>query len=250
MAKIVSIHSFRRGVGKSILAANIAMLASKEGKKVGVVDADLQLPGLHVLFGFDEEKMEFRFNDFLKCRCSIEKTVYDLTARYPDIAGKIYIIPASTQLTEIAQSLREVYDIHTINQGFSEVINFLGLDLLVLDTSAGITEDTLTFLALSDILVVVLQPDEHDFQGTAVIVDIARKLEVPKILLVTNMVAHTYDLDNVKNEVERTYECESGAVLPLSEDMAALANGEIFSRLNPDHPISVSLRQMTERLLA
>ena len=56
MGKIVSIHSFRGGTGKSNTTANLAAQAALRDKRVGVVDTDIQSPGIHVLFGLDEKK--------------------------------------------------------------------------------------------------------------------------------------------------------------------------------------------------
>ena len=56
MAQIVSVHSFRGGTGKSNLTANLAVLTALQGKRVGIVDTDVQSPGIHVLFGFDEDR--------------------------------------------------------------------------------------------------------------------------------------------------------------------------------------------------
>ena len=52
--KIVSIHSFRGGTGKSNTTANLASQVALAGKRVGIVDTDIQSPGIHVLFGLDE----------------------------------------------------------------------------------------------------------------------------------------------------------------------------------------------------
>ena len=49
--KIVSIHSFRGGTGKSNTTANLASQVALTGKRVGIVDTDIQSPGIHVLFG-------------------------------------------------------------------------------------------------------------------------------------------------------------------------------------------------------
>ncbi|MHC5725535.1 MAG: P-loop NTPase, partial [Nostoc sp.] len=57
MSQIVSVHSFRGGTGKSNLTANIGATIALHGKRVGIVDTDIQSPGIHVLFGLDEEKM-------------------------------------------------------------------------------------------------------------------------------------------------------------------------------------------------
>jgi MinD-like ATPase involved in chromosome partitioning or flagellar assembly len=65
MAKIVSIHSFRGGTGKSNTTANVATLLSLMGKRVGVIDTDIQSPGIHILFGMTGESVNVALNDYL-----------------------------------------------------------------------------------------------------------------------------------------------------------------------------------------
>ena len=64
MAKIVSIHSFRGGTGKSNVTANLATLIARAGYRVGIVDTDIQSPGIHVPFGLDES-IKYTLNDYL-----------------------------------------------------------------------------------------------------------------------------------------------------------------------------------------
>ena len=71
--KIVSIHSFRGGTGKSNTTANLAAQVALAGKRVGVVDTDIQSPGIHVLFGLDEDKMGKTMNDFLHGKATIRE---------------------------------------------------------------------------------------------------------------------------------------------------------------------------------
>ena len=49
MGKIISIHSFRGGTGKSNLTANLATNVALMGNRVGIVDTDIQSPGIHTL---------------------------------------------------------------------------------------------------------------------------------------------------------------------------------------------------------
>jgi septum site-determining protein MinD len=65
MPQIVSIHSFRGGTGKSNTTANLAAILAQQGARVGVVDTDIQSPGIHVLFGLHEEKIAYSLNDYL-----------------------------------------------------------------------------------------------------------------------------------------------------------------------------------------
>ena len=58
VTKLIAIHSFRGGVGKSNLTANIAALLAAGGRRVGVIDTDIQSPGIHVLFGQAGQKFD------------------------------------------------------------------------------------------------------------------------------------------------------------------------------------------------
>src|SRR5437764_11354338 len=80
MSTIVSIHSYRGGTGKSNLTANLASSLVQQGRRVAVVDSDIQSPGLHVLFGMDPQQMDLTLNAYLHARCSIEQAAYDVTS--------------------------------------------------------------------------------------------------------------------------------------------------------------------------
>ena len=85
MAKIVSVHSFRGGTGKSNAAAILASLLAKEGKRVGVVDTDIASPGIHVLFNFDETELVHSLNDHLWGKCFIQETARDVSGQFGGI---------------------------------------------------------------------------------------------------------------------------------------------------------------------
>ena len=80
MPTIVSVHSFRGGTGKSNVTANLSTLLAAGGRRVGVIDTDIQSPGIHVLFGLDESTMTHSLNDYLWGKCPIEQTAHDVTA--------------------------------------------------------------------------------------------------------------------------------------------------------------------------
>ena len=80
MSTIVSIHSFRGGTGKSNLTANLASSMVQQGKRVAIVDTDIQSPGIHVLFGLDQANMGRTLNDYLYGHCPIEEVAHDVTS--------------------------------------------------------------------------------------------------------------------------------------------------------------------------
>ena len=98
MSAIVSVHSFRGGTGKSNTTANITALLAAEGRRVGVIDTDIQSPGIHVLFGLDEEQMLHSLNDYLWGKCDIKQTAHDVTPKLgPGNQGKVFLIPRASK---------------------------------------------------------------------------------------------------------------------------------------------------------
>lgn len=250
MYKIVSVHSFRGGTGKSNTSANVATVLAMEGRRVGVVDTDIQSPGIHVLFGFDVAAVQHSLNDYLWGKCAIGETAYDLTPTMEKpVAGKVFLIPSSIKAGEIARVVREGYDVGLLNDGFHDLIEQLDLDVLVIDTHPGLNEETLLSIAISDSLAVVMRPDSQDFQGTGVTVEVARKLDVPHMVLVVNKVPPIFSEDEVRERVEQTYNCEVAAVMPHSDEMMMLASDGIFVLRYPDHPITQKFKVLTAALM-
>jgi septum site-determining protein MinD len=251
MSKMISIHSFRRGTGKSNVTANIAALLAAEGRRVGVIDTDIQSPSLHILFGLDEEEATCSLNDYLWGKCDIEQTAHDVTPRLDaGIKGQVFLIPSSTQVSEITRVLREGYNVGLLNDGFRKLVEGLGLDVLMVDTHAGLNEETLLSIALSDALAIILRTDQQDYQGTGIMVEVARRLDVPRMVLIVNEVPSAFDAAKVRLKVEQTYNCEVAAVLPFSDDMMALASGGIFALRYPDHPLTATFKHIAARLVA
>ncbi|HEY7908282.1 MAG TPA: MinD/ParA family protein, partial [Thermomicrobiales bacterium] len=169
MSLIISVHSFRGGTGKSNTTASLAALLAQDGRRVGVIDTDIQSPGIHVLFGLDEEEMKYALNDYLWGDCTIEQAAVDVTERLgPSIKGRIFLIPSSLKAGEIARVLREGYDMGLLSDGFQELVSGLSLDVLLIDTHPGLNEETLLSIAISDALALIMRPDSQDYQGTGV----------------------------------------------------------------------------------
>ncbi|MFD3166973.1 MinD/ParA family protein [Herpetosiphon sp. NSE202] len=250
MSKILSIHSFRGGTGKSNTTANLASLIAATGRRVGVIDTDIMSPGIHVLFGMDDASMKYSLNDYLWGKCEIKQAAYDVSSKVKGLtAGQIFLIPSSIKAGEIARVLREGYDVGLLNDGFHRLVEELKLDVLLIDTHPGLNEETLLSIAISDALIIILRPDSQDYQGTGVTVDVAHKLDVPQLFLLVNKVPTSFNFAEVKARVEKTYNAEVAAVLPHSDEMMTLASSGIFVLQYPDHPLSQSLRAVANRLV-
>jgi MinD-like ATPase involved in chromosome partitioning or flagellar assembly len=255
MSTIVSIHSFRGGTGKSNLVANLAATMAIGGNNVGIIDTDIQSPGIHVIFGLDEDKMTRSLNDYLWGHCHLKDAAYDVSSilkangrQTTATNGSLYLIPSSIKAGEIARVLREGYDVGRLNDGFQEIVDSLNLDYLLIDTHPGLNEETLLSIAISDVLVIILRPDRQDFQGTAVTVDVARKLQVPQMLLVVNKALPALNPDALRQQVEETYNTSVAGIIPLSEELVQLASSDIFCLDYPDHPFSQTVTKIARQI--
>ena len=249
MAKIISVHSYRGGTGKSNITANLAVCLASAGKRVAVVDTDIQSPGIHMLFGVKDTSELRTLNDYLAERCRVGETAVEVTPdAINETKGRIWLVPSSLQAGEIAKVLREGYNVGLMNDGLQDLIDELVLDYLLIDTHPGLNEETLLSIAISDVLVVLLRPDRQDFYGTAVTVEVARKLEVRQLVMVLNKVLPTVIARGFLDEVTRAYGAPIFGVLPEASEILELGSSGLFTLQFPDHPLSEEIRQLATRL--
>ena len=247
LARIFSVHSFRGGTGKSNTSASLAVIFASRGLRVGVIDTDIQSPGLHVLFGLKGSEITHSLNDYLWGKSTIAETAHPVLEG--QLSGQIYLIPSSVRPDEIVQVLRQGYDMRKLTAAFRDLSAELNLDILLIDTHPGLNEETLFSLAISTAVLIVLRPDQQDYEGTGVTVDIARSLEVPRILLLVNKAPGDYDASQLKQSVQQTFNCEVAGVLAHDDEMLKLGSREVFVLHHRDHPISRSLEAVADRLM-
>ena len=250
MPKVVSIHSYRGGTGKSNFTANLSTTVALQGYRVGVVDTDVPSPGIHNLFCLEPEQMVKTLNNYLWGEIPIEEAAYDVSANVGvEGAGKLFLIPSSVKADNIARILKDGYDVKLLNNGFRRFVKALELDYLFIDTHPGLSKETFLSIAISHILILILRPDKQDYQGTAITVDVARQLKVRKMLLAINKAHSKLNLAALKQKVEETYGETVAGVFPLSEDLVQLASEGVFCVKYPDHPISQEFRKVAQQII-
>ncbi len=251
MSKIIAIHSYRGGTGKSNLTANLVTAVALAGKRVAVIDTDIQSPGIHNIFDLDRGKIEQTLNDYLWGRSPIEAAAYDVSLQ-GGVEGKrrIFLIPSSVDPNEIARILTEGYNVSLLNEGVRQLVNNLQLDYLFIDTHPGLNKEVFLSIAISNILIVLLRPDKQDFQGTAVTVDLAQKLMVQKMMLVINKAVKNMDWLDLKKQIETTYQVTLASIFPASEEMMQLGSNGVFCQIYPDHLWTQTLMGLVEQIIA
>lgn len=250
MPKVISIHSYRGGTGKSNFTANLATSVATQGYRVGVVDTDLPSPGIHNLFGLEPEQTDKTLNNYLWDEAAIEQAAYDVGAGLGLQTGRLFLVPASVKADDIARILKEGYDVKQLNDGFRKLVKALDLDYLFIDTHPGLSKETFLSIAISHVLILILRPDKQDYQGTAVTVDVARQLNVRKMLLVINKVHNKLNMEALRQKVEEAYLAPVAGIFPLSEDVVQLASEGVFCIRNPDHPVSQEFRKVAKQIMA
>jgi flagellar biosynthesis protein FlhG len=143
--KVVAITSGKGGVGKSTITSNMAYLLSKKGKKVAILDADIGLANLQVLFDVKPNKT---FYDYMNGSSNINdvlvQTQYDNISLIAGKSGYEY----SSISSKIVFS-RLVDDLISLNK----------FDMLLIDTGAGINEYVQEFLELTDNILAITTTD-------------------------------------------------------------------------------------------
>jgi|APSaa5957512622_1039677.scaffolds.fasta_scaffold33671_2 septum site-determining protein MinD len=251
MAKIIMLHSFRGGTGKTNTSANIGALLAMSGLRVAVVDVDIQSPGIHTLFGVDDKSMGKTLNNYLWGECAIEDAALDVTDQLGGKAeGKFFLIPSSIKASDIARILRDGYTVNLLDEGFKSLQNKLELDALIIDTHPGLNDEILLSMAFADALGIILRPDQQDYQGTSISVKLARNLEVENILLIVNKSPQLFNDETVKSRVEEAYNAEVIAVVPHSDEMMALSSAKLFVLEYPDDPVTTHFKKLAVRCMS
>ena len=144
-ARVIAITSGKGGVGKTSIVANLGYAFTKMGKKVLILDADLGLGNLDVLLGLAP-----KYN--LSHVITGERAIEEILVEGP---GQMKILPASSGIQELTQLTRDQkIQIFTQLDGLIDSV-----DILFIDTAAGISSNVMDFNATAQEIVVVVSPE-------------------------------------------------------------------------------------------
>jgi MinD-like ATPase involved in chromosome partitioning or flagellar assembly len=225
--------------------ANLGALLAASGRRIGLVDGHLGSPGLSDAFGLDEATINRTLNDFLRGKCDIEQATYQI----PTGLGQttLWLVPASTQPHDIAYATRYGYSVDLFGSGLMTVRDAMELDLLLVELHAGLDEESIRLMALADKAAIMLRHDQSDYQGTAVMVDVAKRLDGPHPLLIANELPLHYIASEATNRLAMIYDCEVVGVLHHNDEFQTPDVGLFVARY-PDHPLTETLRHIAETL--
>jgi MinD-like ATPase involved in chromosome partitioning or flagellar assembly len=214
MNPIVGIHAFRHGAGTSTLTAYIALMLAQQGRQVAAIE--VQCPGLL------REPRDLRLPNYLNV--SPPSDILPFHLNHQNSYRAIPVPSGETGLGHIdlitfPASVTQHWTLESGSQLLGKILQELDVDYLLIDLPPGMNEFSLMMFGIVDTLLVHLCPEQVDFQGTAVITDVAKRLQVPQIAVLLNQVPDIFDPISLHKQIEDLYQLPLIGYLPFVADI-------------------------------
>ena len=144
MSKVITISSGKGGVGKTSCSINLAIAYAKLGKRVILLDADLGLANINIMLGVVPK---YNLLHLVRGDVELSDIIYD--TKYG-----IKIISGATGFEELANM--DLYNRNYLIEQFKSITNY---DIFIIDTSAGVSKDVLSFVDASDTPIIITTPE-------------------------------------------------------------------------------------------
>jgi flagellar biosynthesis protein FlhG len=192
--RVIAVTSGKGGVGKTSVSVNLAVAMAQGGKQVMLLDGDLGLANVDVMLGLQPS---YNLAHVLEGICTLEDTL--LTG-----PGGVMVVPAASGKQHMAElGARQNAG---LVQAFSELRR--PVDVLIVDTAAGIADSVITFSQASQEVIVVVTPDPTSLTDAyALIKVLSRNNGVNRVQVLANMVKDAAEAqtvyDNLRLVAER-----------------------------------------------
>lgn len=211
----IIILSGKGGVGKSTVSANIALLLSKKGYNVGLLDGDLHGPSIPKILGADNKKPEFTQEAILPVSASPNLKIMSMAFLISDPDSPV-IWRGPMKMGALKQF---IIDVHWGN-----------LDYLLIDMPPGTGDEPLSIIQLipdTDGAIIVTTPQDVALLSVRKSVNFVKKMNIPLIGIIENMSG--FNCPHCNNTVDIF---KTGGGLVASRDLHATFLGKI--PIDPD----------------
>jgi flagellar biosynthesis protein FlhG len=242
MSRSITIASGKGGVGKTNIALNLALHLATYGHRVCLFDADLGLGNVNILLGLHPEY------DL----SSVILDGRDLKDIIMKVHNRIDILPGSSGLEEMANLAPDSRE--ALIESLSEMDRY---DLLLFDTSAGISKNVISFCLASSVVVLVITPEPTSLTDSFALLKILALngfTGEPKVVInqcrdsdVAAMVYRKFKIAAIKHlnmDVSAL-----GAIYQDPKVMEAVRQQRPFLSLYPDSSASRCIRQIGDCLM-
>ncbi len=208
--KFIAITSGKGGVGKSAISANIANILSKHGYKVALFDADIGLANLDIIFNVKAEK---NLLDVLKGEATLEDIMISINEN-------LILIPGENGEEILKHSSGFVFE-----RFLDEVSILDDIDYFIIDTGAGIGENTQIFLKEADEVIVIVVPEPAAITDAYAMIKVMSKYK-SDVNLLLNMVKNEKEANAIFNKISKVAKENIGDFLTL-HNLGYLLNDKI-----------------------
>lgn len=173
--QVIAVTSGKGGVGKTNVSINIAVALANRDRRVMLMDADLGLANVDVVLGLNPKH---NLSHVLDGSCTLQDAVLEAPSN-------IMVVPAASGVQRMAR-LSET-ELAGLIYAFSEFRT--GLDTLIIDTAAGISDHVLSFCrASNEVVLVVCDEPASITDAYALIKILHREQNVSRFRVLANMV--------------------------------------------------------------
>jgi MinD-like ATPase involved in chromosome partitioning or flagellar assembly len=253
MGKIIAVHSYKGGTGKTLLSVNLAATFAKHGKKVCLFDLDFRAPSLFAVLKMDN--VTCWMNDYLNGTCDINKVLTDISGRIQN-EGKLFVglaNPATEAIRDMSAKDRK-WEMKALGRLLSlrnSIIEDRGFDYIIFDTSPGLQYSSINAIVTADLVVVATTGDRSDVDGTRRMLRELYNLFEKKTGLVLNKVLDStskFKKEEMQQKVKQTYQVPLLGLVPCFCDILRAEGGVIFAQDKPDHPFTKILDEVTKKI--
>ncbi len=255
MGKIIAIHSYKGGTGKTLLSINLATTYVRRGKNVCLLDLDFRAPSLHAFFKIKET--EYWLNDYLNGACEINKVLIDLTQTHGR-TGKFMVAlanPSTEAIREISAKDRK-WEMRALGRLLSlktSLFNDVELDYAVFDTSPGLQYSSINAIVSADIVLVATSLDASDIQGTQRMTSELYDLFEKKAGILMNKVpagilSSRKEREKFHNYFNNLHKLPIIEIIPCFCDILCAGGSFIFSEEQPDHPFTKAVEEIATKI--
>lgn len=186
--KVIAVTGGKGGVGKTNVSVNMSLALGEMGQRVVLMDADLGLANVDVLLGVKAEK---NISDVLSGDCSLKDLLIN-------VDENVRIVPAASGTQEMTSL--SVHEHSELIHAFSEIGD--DLDVLVIDTAAGISDAVVSFVkAAQDVIVVVCDEPTSITDAYALMKLLNRDYNMTRFRVLANMVRSEQEGRNMFNKL-------------------------------------------------
>ncbi|QEQ95814.1 MinD/ParA family protein [Neptunomonas concharum] len=186
--KVIAVTGGKGGVGKTNVSVNLSLALGEMGRRTVLMDADLGLANVDVLLGLRAKK---NISDVLSGECSLSDVMLDVNEN-------VRIVPACSGTQEMTSL--SAHEHAELIYAFNEVAD--SIDVLVIDTAAGISDSVVSFVrAAQEVLVVVCDEPTSITDAYALIKLLNRDYRTTRFRVLANMVATDAEGRNMFNKL-------------------------------------------------